>query len=163
MDWDALFNYLGTGGGLIVLLNWLAGLPLLRRKNKLEKEDVSRRMAERDNETIIQLYEEVRTFQERLAAVEGCMARMVVCPIYDRCPARDLVSEYKRKYYYPKGRQPPMAKEGVRRPRSNTGKDAGIPDTDRQPPRRPEADESGGRPEADGQGQGREAGAPGRG
>ena len=31
MDWDALFNYLGTGGGLIVLLNWIAGLPLLRR------------------------------------------------------------------------------------------------------------------------------------
>lgn len=32
MDWNALFNYLGTGGGLIVLLNWLAGLPLLKRR-----------------------------------------------------------------------------------------------------------------------------------
>ena len=78
MDWDALFNYLGTGGGLIVLLNWLAGLPLLRRKQKLDRDDVSRQMAARDNETIIRLYDEVRTFQERLAAIEGCMAKMVV-------------------------------------------------------------------------------------
>ena len=52
MDWNALFNYLGTGGGLIVLLNWLAGLPLLKRRKRLEKEDVSRLMAEKDNETI---------------------------------------------------------------------------------------------------------------
>lgn len=63
MDWDALFNYLGTGGGLIVLLNWLAGLPLLRRKQKLDRDDVSRQMAARDNETIIRLYDEVRTFR----------------------------------------------------------------------------------------------------
>ena len=134
MDWDALFNYLGTGGGLIVLLNWLAGLPLLRRKQKLDRDDVSRQMAARDNETIIRLYDEVRTFQERLAAIEGCMAKMVVCPIYGRCPARDLVSEYKRKYYYPKGRQPPVAEKGFHRPRSNTGKDTGIPDSAGQPP-----------------------------
>ena len=134
MDWDALFNYLGTGGGLIVLLNWLAGLPLLRRKQKLDRDDVSRQMAARDNETIIRLYDEVRTFQERLAAIEGCMAKMGVWPIYGRCPARDLVSEYKRKYYYPKGRQPPVAEKGFHRPRSNTGKDTGIPDTAGQPP-----------------------------
>lgn len=127
MDWDALFNYLGTGGGLIVLLNWLAGLPLLRKKKSLEKDDVSRQMAARDNETILRLYDEVRSFQERLAAIEGCMARMVVCPYYGHCPARDLVQDYKRKYYHPKGRQPPVAEKGFRRPRSNTGKDAGIP------------------------------------
>lgn len=59
MDWDALFGYLGTGGGLIVLLNWLAGLPLLRRKNRLEKDDVSRHIAEKDNETIVNLYDEI--------------------------------------------------------------------------------------------------------
>ena len=134
MDWDALFNYLGTGGGLIVLLNWLAGLPLLRRKQKLDRDDVSRQMAARDNETIIRLYDEVRTFQERLADIEGCMAKKVVCPIYGRCRARDLVSEYKRKNYYPKGRQPPVAEKGFHRPRSNTGKDTGIPDTAGQPP-----------------------------
>ena len=60
MDWDTLFNYLGTGGGLIVLLNWMANLPLLRRQKRLEKDDVSRHMAEKDNETILKLYDEIR-------------------------------------------------------------------------------------------------------
>ena len=99
MDWDALFNYLGTGGGLIVLLNWIAGLPLLRKQKRLEKDDVSRHMAERDNEVILKLYDEIRDFQARMSRLEGCIAKIVVCPMYDRCPARPLVQEYKRKYF----------------------------------------------------------------
>ena len=71
MDWDALFNYLGTGGGLIVLLNWIAGLPLLRRKKALEKDDVSRQMAARDNETILWLYDQVQEFRSRMFRLEG--------------------------------------------------------------------------------------------
>ena len=50
MDWGALFNYLGTGGGLIVLLNWIANLPLLRKQKRLEKDDVPHgRERQRDN------------------------------------------------------------------------------------------------------------------
>lgn len=95
MDWNALFNYLGTGGGLIVLLNWLAGLPLLKRRKRLEKDDVSRLMAEKDNETIFKLYDEIRDFQARMSRLEGCVAKIVVCPMYDRCPARHLVQDYR--------------------------------------------------------------------
>lgn len=119
MDWGALFNYLGTGGGLIVLLNWLAGLPLLRRKNRLEKDDVSRRIAEKDNETIVNLYDEIRDFQARMSRLEGCIAKIVVCPVYDRCPARTLVQDYKRRYFYPGGRQSPVGQKGERHPRDN--------------------------------------------
>lgn len=119
MDWDALFNYLGTGGGLIVLLNWLAGLPLLRRKNRLEKDDVSRHIAEKDNETIVNLYDEIRDFQVRMSRLEGCIAKIVVCPVYGRCPARTLVQDYKRRYFHPGGRQSPVGQKGERHPRDN--------------------------------------------
>ena len=119
MDWDALFGYLGTGGGLIVLLNWIAGLPLLRRKNRLEKDDVSRHIAEKDNETILKLYDEIRDFQVRMSRLEGCIAKIVVCPVYGRCPARTLVQDYKRRYFHPAGRQPPVGQKGERHPRDN--------------------------------------------
>ena len=91
MDWDALFNYLGTGGGLIVLLNWLAGLPLLRKKKQLEKDDVSRQMAERDNQTILWLYDQVQEFRGRMFRLEGMVEKLSSCPHWDRCPARVLV------------------------------------------------------------------------
>lgn len=119
MDWDALFNYLGTGGGLIVLLNWIANLPLLRKQKRLEKDDVSRHMAEKDNETILKLYDEIRDFQVRMSRLEGCIAKIVVCPIYDRCPARSFVQDYKRRYFHPDGRQSPVGQKGKRHPRDN--------------------------------------------
>lgn len=27
MGWDALFDFLGAGGGLLILLQWLSGIP----------------------------------------------------------------------------------------------------------------------------------------
>lgn len=134
MDWDALFNYLGTGGGLIVLLNWLAGLPLLRKKKQLEKEDVSRQMAERDNQTILWLYDQVQEFRGRMYRLEGMVEKLSNCPHWDRCPARVLVSDYKRKYFYPKGRQHPMEQKGIRHPRSDPGEDITPANPDGQPP-----------------------------
>lgn len=134
MDWDALFNYLGTGGGLIVLLNWIAGLPLLRQKNRLEKDDVSRHIAEKDNETIQKLYDEIRDFQVRMSRLEGCIAKLVVCPVYDRCPARTLVQDYKRRYFHSGGRQPLVGQKGERHPRDNPVR-AGLSDSSAgQPP-----------------------------
>lgn len=134
MDWDALFNYLGTGGGLIVLLNWLAGLPLLRKKKQLEKEDVSRQMAERDNQTILWLYDQVQEFRGRMYRLESMVEKLSNCPHWDRCPARVLVSDYKRKYFYPKGRQSQMEQKGIRHPRSDPGEDIGFPNPGRHPP-----------------------------
>lgn len=134
MDWDALFNYLGTGGGLIVLLNWLAGLPLLRRKNRLEKDDVSRLMSERDNETILKLYEQVQEFRERMFRLEGILERLVNCPYWERCPARVLVQDYKRKYFYPKAEQSRVGQKGKRRARDNPTQPGDCRGSARQPP-----------------------------
>ncbi len=133
MDWGALFDYLGAGGGLLVILNWIVGLPVLRKKSKLDKDDVSRHMAEKDNQLIIELFDEIRGFQERMARLEGCVAKIVVCPIYDRCPARPIVQEYKRKYYYPQ-RGNISEQKGVRPARDNTAEPGGDTDTGIEPP-----------------------------
>lgn len=69
MGWDTILEVLGTSGGLLVVLNWIINIPVLRKKGKLEKEDVSRHMAERDNETIINLYDAVRNLQEEVAVL----------------------------------------------------------------------------------------------
>lgn len=134
MDWDALFNYLGTGGGLIVLLNWIAGLPLLRKKKRLEKDEVSRHMAEKDNETILKLYDEIRDFQARMSRLEGCIAKIVVCPVYDRCPARTLVQDYKRTYFPSGSRQSSVEQKGFRHPRDHPEEPREIAYPYRQPP-----------------------------
>ena len=42
MGWDALFDFLGAGGGLLILLQWLSGIP--RRRLEL-KGIVKRRSA----------------------------------------------------------------------------------------------------------------------
>lgn len=134
MSWDALFEYLGTGGGLIVLLNWFAGLPLLRKKKKLEKDDVSRLMSERDNQTILELYEQVQEFRERMFRLEGLLERLVNCPHWERCPARVLVQDYKRKYFYPKSGQSRMGQKGQRYPRDNPEEPGEAGDSTGQPP-----------------------------
>lgn len=134
MDWDALFNYLGTGGGLIVLLNWIAALPLLRKKRKMEKDDVSRLMAEKDNQTILELYDQMREFRAGMFRLEGILERLVDCPYWGRCPARVLVQDYKQKRYYKSTGQPRMGSKGKRHPRDNPVCYSDASDTDGQPP-----------------------------
>lgn len=132
--WDAVFDYLGAGGGLIVLLNWLVRLPALRKRARQEEEEASRHIAEQDDKTIKTLYDEVRSFQERLAHLEGCLARIVVCPSYHRCPSRHLVQDYKRKYYYPPSGQPRVGQKGKRYPRDNPVQPGAAPGSGGQPP-----------------------------
>ena len=59
MNWDTLLAMLGTGG-LTALVNWLINFKATRRKSQLDKDDLSRIMANRDNETILRLYDEKR-------------------------------------------------------------------------------------------------------
>lgn len=134
MEWDALFNYLGTGGGLIVLLNWIANLPLLRKKRKMEKDDVSRLMAEKDNQTILELYDQMREFRAGLFRLEGILERLVDCPYFGRCPARVLVQDYKRKRHYKETGQPRVGSKRKRYPRDNPIQPGDIADIDGQPP-----------------------------
>ena len=134
MDWSALFDYLGAGGGLLVVLNWIVGLPVLRKKTSLDKDDVSRHMADKDNRTIIELYDQVRTFQERLSYVEGCITKIVACPIYDKCPARAVVQDYKRKYFDGRDRKCTVEQKGNRHPRDNPTKPGTINCSGGEPP-----------------------------
>ena len=39
MDWSVFFDFLGAGGGLMVLLKWLSDLPFVRLRLKGERED----------------------------------------------------------------------------------------------------------------------------
>lgn len=134
MDWDALFNYLGTGGGLIVLLNWIANLPLLRKRRRMEKDDVSRLMAEKDNQTILELYDQMREFRAGMFRLEGILEKLIACPYWERCPARVLVQDYKRKHYHREAGQPRMEPKGKRYPRDNPVCYSDASDTDGQPP-----------------------------
>ena len=101
MDWSVFFDFLGAGGGLMVLLKWLSDLPFVRLRLKGEREDAFREMLEKDSRLIDELHGEVLQLKERFYAQEACLEKLVLCPLYDRCPARRLVQEYKRKSYYP--------------------------------------------------------------
>lgn len=134
MEWDAFFEFLGAGGGLIVLLRWISELPSLIRKIKEEKKEASLYITERDNETIKELYDKVRMLQERLSSLEGCLAKLVGCPQYNRCPARQLVQDYKREYYYLSNKRPRVEQKGKRYPRDNTLQSGGTNSPIGQPP-----------------------------
>lgn len=133
MDWNVILAMIGTGG-LAGLVNWLVNLKAVRRRAELDKDDVSRHMAERDNQTIIELYDRNRDILERLAALEEVLYKLVRCKHYDTCPARVKLREYQADRRYQRGRQPQMEQKGVRYARSDTGKDAGVQDTAGQPP-----------------------------
>lgn len=133
MDWNTLLAMIGSGG-LVGLVNWLVTLKVNRRKAELDKDDVSRHMAARDNETIIELYDKNRDILERLAALEEVLYKIVRCKHYDTCPARSRLQEYKTNLRYQRNRQPPLEQKGIRYPRSNPAKDAGICNPAGQPP-----------------------------
>ena len=134
MEWGTLLEYLGTGGGLMVILNWVVKIPVLRKKIKLDKDDVSRHMAEKDNQTILQLYDNVRTLQEQVSRLEAALSKLVICPMWNNCPARLLVQDYKRKYFYPPKGQPRVERKGQHIPRDNPVEPGESDDTDGQPP-----------------------------
>lgn len=119
MDWSVFFDFLGAGGGLMVLLKWLSDLPFVRLRLKGEREDAFREMLEKDSRLIDELHGEVLQLKERFYAQEACLEKLVLCPLYDRCPARRLVQEYKRKYYYPPVGQSRVGQKGKRYPRDN--------------------------------------------
>lgn len=133
MDWNTLLAMIGSGG-LVGLVNWLVTLKVSRRKAELDKDDVSRHMAVRDNETIIELYDRNRDILERIAALEEMLYKLVRCRHYDTCPARNKLQEYKESLRYQRNRQPPMAEKGFRYPRSNPTKEAGMGTDAARPP-----------------------------
>ena len=134
MDWDTILQFAGTGGGLIVLLNWILALPYSKRKAVLDKDDVSRHMAERDNATIIELYDKNRDILERLAALEEMLFKVPRCRYYDMCPVRVGLREDKESLRHRRDRQPQADEKGFRYARSDTGRDHQDDDTPGQPP-----------------------------
>lgn len=137
MNWDTLLAIFGSGG-LAAIASWLVNLKVTRRRSVLEKDDVSRLMAERDNETILNLYNENRNILEKLASLESMLYKLVACKHYDTCPARCELQEYKANIRYQRNRQPRVAKKGHRHPRDHPGF-GGDPDhPDGQPPEPPQ-------------------------
>ena len=65
MGWDAFFDFLGAGGGLLVLLRWLSDLPFVRLRLKGKREDTFRKMLEKDSQLINELHDEVLQLKER--------------------------------------------------------------------------------------------------
>ena len=65
MDWSVFFDFLGAGGGLMVLLKWLSDLPFVRLRLKGEREDAFREMLEKDSRLIDELHGEVLQLKER--------------------------------------------------------------------------------------------------
>lgn len=118
MNWDTLLAMLGSGG-LAACINWLISLKAVRKKSVLDKDDVSRLMAERDNETILKLYNENRNILEKLASLESMLYKLVACKHYDHCPARYKLQEYKTNIQHQRGRPSGMEPKGFRFPRDH--------------------------------------------
>lgn len=133
MDWDTLLPMLGSGG-LVGLLNWLFTLRTRLRQNRLDKEELSRIMQAKDNQTILELYDKNRDILARLAGLEEMLFKLVRCRHYATCPARHKLQQYKESYRRPRNRQSPLEQKGVRYARSDTRKEAGFPSADVGPP-----------------------------
>lgn len=133
MTWDTLLAILGSGG-LITLINYLISLKTLRRKSTLNKDDVSRLMAQRDNETILKLYNENRNILEKLASLESMLYKLVACRYYDNCPARRELQEYKANLCQQRNRPSGMEPKGFRLPRDHPDQPGTANHPDRQPP-----------------------------
>lgn len=133
MNWDTLLAMLGTGG-LVAFINWLINLKATRRKSVLDKDDISRLMAERDNETILKLYNENRNILEKLASLESMLFKLVVCKHYADCPARRELQDYKANIRYQHIRPSTMEQKGFRHPRDNPIEPCGDVSPAGQPP-----------------------------
>ncbi|SEF86185.1 hypothetical protein [Parabacteroides chinchillae] len=133
MNWDLLLSMLGTGG-LVAFVNWLINLKATRRKSVLDKDEISRIMAERDNETILNLYNENRNILEKLASLESMLYKLVVCKHFDTCPARYELQNYKQNNKYQRARQSTVEQKGKRYPRDNPVQPGKVDNPDGQPP-----------------------------
>ena len=107
MGWDALFDFLGAGGGLLILLQWLSGIPRRRLELKRDREKTFRELLDDDMEQMNELMELYKTLQDeniqiqnRVSALERVVLLIEGCPTYHRCPARRLVQDYKAQFYY---------------------------------------------------------------
>lgn len=134
MDWNSLLALL-SGGGLVTLINWFVGFKTQKRKSALDKDDISRMMAERDNETILKLYEDKRDILEKLSQLEAMLYKLVACKHFDDCPARCQLQNYKQTYYSRAMRgQSAMGEKSARRARDSTVVTGDSDGPDGQPP-----------------------------
>ena len=140
MDWDIILAALGSGG-LVGFLNWLINLGVTRRKAELDKDELFRRMTEENNQFIAQLLDEksewqelCNTLSEQHAELERLIGEIRRCQHYPVCPVRLKLQNGKTNLHGQRSRQSPLEQKGVRRARSNPGKDVGFPSADTRPP-----------------------------
>ena len=89
MGWDALFDFLGAGGGLLILLQWLSGIPRRRLELKRDREKTFRELLDDDMEQMNELMELYKTLQDeniqiqnRVSALERVVLLIEGCPTY---------------------------------------------------------------------------------
>lgn len=129
MNWGALFDYLGAGGGLLVAVNWIINFPVLRRKTRLDKDDMSRLIEEREDEFREKQHADKLEILIRLSELENILFLLVRCKHYDACPARYKLQEYKANLQYQRNRQPDLHQKGFRFPRDNPTESRGPDDS----------------------------------
>ena len=133
MNWDIILSILGTGG-VLTTLNWVINFRERKQKSVLDKDDIYRLMAEKDNHIILEQHEKNRIILNKLAEMEEVLYVLVRCKHWDDCPARTKLHEYKESCRYQKNRQSDLEQKGFRFPRDQTGRDCGAEDRDGQPP-----------------------------
>lgn len=133
MTWDTLLAMLGTGG-LVAFIDWLIRLKVTRRKSVLDRDDISRLMAEHEDEFRKKQYADKIEILIRVSELEEMLFQLVRCKYYDTCPARHKLQEYKANLQYQRNRQPPMEQKGVRNPRDNPVEPRNVDNPDGQPP-----------------------------
>ena len=67
-----------------------------------------------------------------MSRLEAALSKLVICPMWNNCPARLLVQDYKRKYFYPPKRQPRVEQKGQHIPRDNPVEPGESDDTEFQ-------------------------------
>ena len=126
MGWDALFDFLGAGGGLLILLQWLSGIPRRRLELKRDREKTFRELLDDDMEQMNELMELYKTLQDENIQIQNrvsALERVVL-----------LIEDYKAQFYYARTGQPRMGQKGQRYPRDNPTKPGDTPGPDGQPP-----------------------------
>lgn len=106
------------------------------KKAELTRDTVAvyQKIAESNNETLLKQNEKIILLEERVSGFMAVITRMEECKYYAGCPARPVVQDYQRKYFYVPSRQSNLEQKGFRRPRDRPSEPGGVDNPDGQPP-----------------------------
>lgn len=133
MSWEMVISMLGSGG-LVAFVDWFIRLKVIRRKSKLDRDDILRLIVERETAFANKLHENNIETLKRLSYLEELLFQLVRCKYYYTCPVRHKLQEYRANLQYQRNRQPDLEQKGFRFPRDNPSESGAADDSDGQPP-----------------------------